>query len=61
MSCKRKDLNMIKRKIRKVGCSLVVTVPSQLADLYNFKDKDLVECAFIRDNSGKYVLQYKKI
>jgi antitoxin component of MazEF toxin-antitoxin module len=37
---------MLKRKIRRVGYSLVVTIPSQLADAYDIKEGDTMEMEF---------------
>ena len=49
---------MLTRKVRKVGSSLVVTIPSQLAEVYGIDEGTEVEIALIQP--GKMMIQWKK-
>jgi len=51
---------MLRVTVRKVGSSLVVTVPSHIAKAYNLNDGDCMECrVFIHEDMP--VLRYKKL
>ncbi len=47
----------LKRKIRKAGHSVVVTLPSQLAELANLREGDFVEFEYL----GRGALRIEKV
>ena len=51
---------MLEMTLRKVGSSLVVTVPAHIAKAYDFNDGDTLECKIVYDY-GKPMLQYRKV
>lgn len=51
---------MLTVKARKVGSSLVVTVPAHIAEAYDFNDGDVLEFKINNDYHG-VILSYKKV
>ena len=46
------------RKVRKVGSSLIVTIPKQIADFYNIQENDKVEFSQV---SGKIMFEKRLV
>ena len=49
---------MMERKLRRVGCSLVMTIPSQFATAWNWAEGDMLEIRV--DNVGEFVVRKKR-